>query len=130
RDRGRPSALLARGVDGAQRRAADRRPGLDVQAQGGRRDDVGDHAADGPGRRLRDVHRLPAREVLPRREDLPDLRGHGPGPAPGRLAPPAGGEEEVPGGEPAGTGTSRGVSTATTNEGLVIEIDRELCYGF
>jgi ferredoxin len=36
----------------------------------------------------------------------------------------------VAGGERVGAGTSRGVSTATTNDGLVIEIDRELCYGF
>ena len=34
------------------------------------------------------------------------------------------------GGERAGAGTSGGVSTATTNDGLVVEIDRELCYGF
>jgi hypothetical protein len=33
--------VLARGLDGPQRRADDRRPGLDVEAQGRRRDDVG-----------------------------------------------------------------------------------------
>src|SRR3712207_7369767 len=37
-------------VDGPQRRADDRRPGLDVQAQGRRRRDVGDDDADGPRR--------------------------------------------------------------------------------
>ena len=42
RDRGGPPARLARGLDGAQRRADDRRPGLDVEAQGRRRRDVGD----------------------------------------------------------------------------------------
>ena len=61
-------------------------PGLDVEAQGGRRDDVGHDHADGPRRRLRADHGLPAREVVPRRQDLPDLRGHGPGPAARRLA--------------------------------------------
>ena len=43
RDRGRPPARLARRLDGPQRRADDRRPGLDVEAQGRRRDDVGHH---------------------------------------------------------------------------------------
>ena len=43
RDRGRAPAGLARGLDGPQRRADDRRPGLDVEAQGRRRDDVGHH---------------------------------------------------------------------------------------
>ena len=42
RDRGGPPARVARGLDGAQRRADDRRPGLDVEAQGRRRRDVGD----------------------------------------------------------------------------------------
>ena len=41
RDRGRAPARLARRLDGPQRRADDRRPGLDVEAQGRRRDDVG-----------------------------------------------------------------------------------------
>ena len=35
---------------------------------------------------VRADHRLPAREVVPRREDLPAVRGHGPGPAPRDLA--------------------------------------------
>ena len=39
-----PAAGPARVVDGAQRHPDDRRPGLDVEAQGRRRDDVGDHA--------------------------------------------------------------------------------------
>ena len=51
RDRGRAPARVARRLDGPQRRADDRRPGLDVQAQGRRRGDVGDDHADGPGRR-------------------------------------------------------------------------------
>ena len=42
--------VLARRLDGPQRRPDDRRPGLDVQAEGGRRDDVGHHHADGPRR--------------------------------------------------------------------------------
>ena len=45
RDRGRTAARLARGLDGAQRRPDDRRPGLDVEAEGGRRGDVGHHHA-------------------------------------------------------------------------------------
>ena len=73
-------------LDGPQRHADDRRPGLDVEAQGRRRRDVGDHHADGPGRPLRPDDRLPAREVLPRRQDLPAVRGHGPGAAAGHLA--------------------------------------------
>ena len=45
RDRGRAPARLARRLDGPQRRADDRRPGLDVEAEGRRRGDVGhDHA--------------------------------------------------------------------------------------
>ena len=63
----------------------DRRPGLDVEAQGRRRDDVGDDDADGPGRPRRLEHRLPAGEVLPRRQDLPAVRGHGRDPAHGHL---------------------------------------------
>ena len=35
---------------------------------------------------VRPDHRLPAREVVPGRQDLPALRGHGPGPAAGDLA--------------------------------------------
>ena len=35
---------------------------------------------------VRADHRVPAREVVPRRQDLPALRGHGPGPAAGDLA--------------------------------------------
>src|SRR3954452_22222945 len=74
---------------------------------------------------------MPAGEVLPGREDLPDLRGHGPGPAARGLTPAARGAEEVAVGEQSGPGARRGVrSAATTSEGLVIEIDRELCYGF
>ena len=42
RDRGGPPARVARGLDGAQRRPDDRRPGLDVEAEGRRRRDVGD----------------------------------------------------------------------------------------
>ena len=57
------------------------RPGLDVEAEGRRRGDVGHDHADGPRRPVRPDHGLPAREVVPGREDLPDLRGHGPGPA-------------------------------------------------
>ena len=49
--------------------------------------------ADGPRRPLRAEHRLPAREVVPRREDLPAVRGHGRDPAHGHL-PHAG--ERVP----------------------------------
>ena len=56
RDRSRPAAGPARLLDGAKRRADDRRPGLDVKAQGRRRDDVGDDHADGPGRPLRLGH--------------------------------------------------------------------------
>ena len=41
RDRGRPPAGVARRLDGPQRHADDRRPGLDVEAQGRRRGDVG-----------------------------------------------------------------------------------------
>ena len=52
----------------------------------GRRDDVGDHHPDGPGRPLRADDRLPAREVVPRRQDLPAVRGHRPGAATGDLA--------------------------------------------
>ena len=63
-----------------------RRPGLDVEAQGRRRDDVGDDHPDGPGRPLRLEHGVPAGEVLPRREDLPAVRGHGRDPADGHLA--------------------------------------------
>ena len=63
-----------------------RRPGLDVEAQGRRRDDVGDDDADGPGRPLRLEHRVPAGEVVPRRQDLPAVRGHGGDPADGHLA--------------------------------------------
>ena len=81
RDRGRPPAGLARVLDGTQRIADDRRPGLDVQAEGRRRGDVGDHHPDGPGRPVRPDQGLPAREVLPRRQDLPAVRGHGPGSA-------------------------------------------------
>jgi hypothetical protein len=51
--------------------------------------------ADGPRRPVRADHRLPAREVLPRRQDLPAVRGHGPGPAPGHLAH-AGGRAQAP----------------------------------
>ncbi len=68
-------------LDGPQRHPDDRRPGLDVEAEGGRRGDVGHDHADGPRRPVRAEHGLPAREVVPGREDLPDLRGHGPGPA-------------------------------------------------
>ena len=85
RDRGGAAAGPARLVDGPQRHADDRRPGLDVEAQGRRRDDVGDADADGPGRPVRADHGLPAGEMVPRREDLPAVRGHGPGPAPGDL---------------------------------------------
>ncbi len=53
RDRSGAAAGPARLLDGPQRRADDRRPGLDVEAQGRRRDDVGDDHADGPGRPLR-----------------------------------------------------------------------------
>ena len=63
-----------------------RRPGLDVEAQGRRRDDVGDDDADGPGRPRRLEHRVPAGEVVPRRQDLPAVRGHGGDPAHGHLA--------------------------------------------
>ena len=90
RDRGRPPAGVARRLDGPQRRADDRRPGLDVEAEGGRHGDVGHHHADGPGRAVRPDHGLPAREVLPRRQDLPAVRGHGPGAAHGDLAHAAG----------------------------------------
>ena len=45
--------VLARRLDGPQRHADDRRPGLDVEAQGRRRDDVGHDHADGPRRPLR-----------------------------------------------------------------------------
>ena len=86
RDRRRPPARAARRVDGPQRPADDGGPGLDEQAQGRRRGDVGHDRADGPHRPRGRLDRPPAREVLPRREDLPDLRGHGPGPAPRRLA--------------------------------------------
>ena len=40
----------------------------------------------GPGRPVRADDGLPAREVVPRREDLPALRGHGRDPAAGHLA--------------------------------------------
>ena len=85
RDRSGAAAGPARRLDGPQRRADDRRPGLDVEAQGRRRDDVGDDDADGPGRPLRLEHRVPAGEVLPRRQDLPAVRGHGGDPAHGHL---------------------------------------------
>ena len=43
--------LVQRAVlDGPQRDSDDRRPGLDVEAEGRRRDDVGDDDPDGPGR--------------------------------------------------------------------------------
>ena len=77
----RPAGL----VDGAQRQADDRRPGLDVEAEGGRRDDVGDDDPDGPRRPGRLEHRPTAREVVPRRQDLPAVRGHGRDPADGHL---------------------------------------------
>ena len=57
RDRSGAAAGPARRLDGPQRRPDDRRPGLDVEAQGRRRDDVGDDDADGPGRPLRLEHR-------------------------------------------------------------------------
>ena len=41
--------------------------------------------ADGPCRPLRLEHRVPAGEVLPRRQDLPAVRGHGRDPAAGDL---------------------------------------------
>ncbi len=41
---------------------------------------------DGLGRPLRLEHRVPAREVVPRREDLPAVRGHRRDPADGHLA--------------------------------------------
>ena len=53
-------------------------------------DDVGHHHPDGPGGPLRADHRLPAREVVPRRQDLPAVRGHGPGAAARDLAHAAG----------------------------------------
>ena len=81
RDRGRAPARLARRVDGPQRRPDDRRPGLDVEAEGRRRGDVGHDHADGPRRPVRPDHGLPAREVVQGRQDLPALRGHGPGAA-------------------------------------------------
>ena len=59
--------------------------GLHVEAQGGRRDHVGDYHSDGADRPLRADHRLPAREVVPGRQDLPAVRGHGPGAAAGDL---------------------------------------------
>ena len=86
RDRRRAPARAARRVDGPQRRPDDRRPGLDEQAEGGRRRDVGDDGADGPRRPRGGADRPPAREVVPRREDLPAVRGHGPGPAARDLA--------------------------------------------
>ena len=57
----------------------------------GRHRHVGHHHAHGPGGPLRPDHGLPAREVVPGREDLPDLRGHGPGAAAGGLPHAAGG---------------------------------------
>ena len=86
RDRSGAAAGPARRLDGPQRRADERRPGLDVEAEGRRRGDVGDDDADGPGRPRRLEHRVPAGEVLPRREDLPAVRGHGRDPADGHLA--------------------------------------------
>ena len=86
RDRIRPPAGPARRLDGPQRRADARRPGLDVEAQGGRRDDVGDDYPDGPDRPRRLEHRAAAGEVLPRRQDLPAVRGYGGDPADGHLA--------------------------------------------
>ena len=86
RDRGRPVARVARRLDGTQRHADDRGPGLDVQAQGRRHGDVGHHDPHGPRGPVRADHRLPAREVVPRRQDLPALRGHGPGAAARDLA--------------------------------------------
>ena len=50
RDRVGPPARVASGVDGAQRRPDDRRPGVDVEAEGRRRRDVGDDRVDGPRR--------------------------------------------------------------------------------
>src|SRR5438132_151521 len=50
RDRGCTAARVARGMDGPQRRPDDRRPGLDVEAQGRRRGDVGHDDSDGPRR--------------------------------------------------------------------------------
>ena len=47
------AAGSARSVDGSQRHADDRRPGLDVEAQGRRRRDVGDPDVHGPGRARR-----------------------------------------------------------------------------
>ncbi len=70
---------------GRNGQADDRRPGLDVEAEGGRRDDVGDDDPDGPRRPGRLEHRPPAREVVPRRQDLPAVRGHGRDPAHGHL---------------------------------------------
>src|SRR5215207_9137336 len=85
RDRCRPAARAARRVDGPQRRRDDGGAGIDVEAQGRRPDDVGDHNFDGPRGPLRPGHRLPAREVVPRRQDLSVVRGHGPGSTPGDL---------------------------------------------
>ena len=49
-DRGGAPAGPARVVDGSQRHPDDRRPGLDVEAEGRRRRDVGDPHLHGPGR--------------------------------------------------------------------------------
>ncbi len=76
----------ARCLDGPQRHPDARWPGLDVEAQGRRRDDVGDDDPDGPRRALRLERRLPVGEVVPRRQDLPAVRGDGGDPANGYLA--------------------------------------------
>ena len=60
----------------------------------GRGRGLGDPDADGPGRPVRLHHRVPAREVVPRREDLRAVRGHGRDPAAGDLADAGG---RVPG---------------------------------
>ena len=102
-------------------------PGLDVEAEGraGRR--VGDPDSHGPRGTLR-VHRgMPAGEVVPRREDLRAVRGHGRDPALGDLAHAGrrvlgaaarGGGDRRRGHRAAGRRLSRGHALATLKTSL------------
>ena len=144
RDRGRAPARLARRLDGPQRHPDDRRPGLDVEAEGGRRGDVGHDHADGP-RRARSRRPRTARSrsgsATPRSTRSSRARPRCSGwssracsARPTRAA--ARGVRGRDGGRRQAGRGRRGVSetapgpTVSKRNKITIEVDRDLCFGF
>ena len=84
RDRRRTAAGLAGGVDGPQRAPVRGGRGFDEQAEGERGRRPRDRAGRADPRRCRLPARTPGRAVVPRLQDLHDLRGYVRNPAPRR----------------------------------------------